>query len=496
MRKYDKIRILWIHDEVRGLPGTNFPKHLSDYFECVIKFKDDVGNYTIAPVGSVSEFNDLFRIFIESKDYSKLPVEILATDYDLSKYDASQLQMNQNCLERNSIELERINALIDHDELGFAEDNPNKSNNTDYDGFLIAGFYLAATRSHPCALVKMTTKQDDLIGTSLSHFENTFTTMFNQNLDFNKARSWDNIILYGTKVLRNQIKILFNKQLLKINFEDIISLFHDPNYEILTITSDFVTRRLPTKGLFLDIPNEKRTEYIREWVDNLISKKKIYTITDINEAKDIARKLIDFYLNCDEELLNERMKLSALSIKDDLSTSENAYLKKLFQKFDIEFDKRGNGNCKKHYEIRNSSGNKSVKRWTLIFVISELISLWIKTNEKLSNISRDKIKEISPICKEDIYLALFLIPKNPLALPWHNYSDRNRYATWDRYLSSLGLKIDDILAGNLYSDEDNILGLTENEVFIIELCYDTEFIKWLEYPSINRIFRGRNESRN
>ena len=443
MESYEKIKILWIED----LPDEGHPPRslgtYSDFFE--VAFKDDGGRSE--PVKSIEEFNGLLRGYLDRGDGDKsvFPVEIVASDYDLSKHNSSGHKAG-------TYDVEEVSDADEGDssETDYSDQNGSVTGSTDFDGFLIASMYAAHFRLHPTCTVA-TTYQSKRMGPTVKQMENTLRMCYGADIKFaGTKRSWDNIIKAGVAGLRERIENLNSSRSIVISPSDLLNLVENPAHEFLALVSHCAARKFPIRGLFADVPNSERNEAIRGWATKLIHKN--VDIDAFRTAKDLAGIIWSTYNN--DALMDERRTLSELHSEDKKSSDE---YKKVRQKFDLaRNEKSADGYvCKKScFDIRSGGKqySKEVRRIAALLLIRWLLKrvLTFMRNMELPRLPEndlaESIKSIPTLDENDIYLLLFPVPPSPLILPWH--SETGDKTTWYNWLkNNLNLMPSAILQG-------------------------------------------------
>lgn len=153
----------------------------------------------------------------------------------------------------------------------------------------------------------------------------------------------------------------------------------------------------------------------------------------------------------DVDLVKERAKLSLLAArkKGDKGGRKKPIL--VFGSFKIQ----GDDEVEPFVDIRAGEYSKDVRRWAVLLIIIKLISHFIVVKKRLEEYIEESIEGPVPNV-EDIYLALFPLPKNPVILPWHiertGKNWKNRFNTWEQYLGRLQLNIRDVMMGKDLSE--------------------------------------------
>lgn len=482
----DKIRILWIDDRHQeGLPEPRLPEKFRKYFKIVDprpNAPDNNPHIDDFAFRNVDSFIPILQQFWFANDTTFLPCEILATDYDLSRFSAGSDEYNSNSVPDDAYEKSQENKSTvqeteDKKTLLPEKNSKLKSDYTNYDGLVINTIFSCLTYQHPSALVSMTSLMDEMPSSvkTLHKMAEPFVGVdFEQNLDM-KDRSWEKIIEVGLKHLRNRIEALYESGHIVISPNSLMTLIDKVKQEKedkgeyeeddeLTITSVFTTRHLPLLGLFIDVDYpelDKSSKIITEWLKNLFGR--IVKHTDFKQAEDLANQVWTVYNGEDpktEELFEERQKLSLiLSQKDNGLDIEEEELTRLASLFEVD-----GKDCNKFSDIRSDNYPKHIQRWAVLLIIFRLIKRMVhcKKNifEQSLNIGDPKLTE------DDIWLALFPLPKNPLKYPKHDQNNRNRLNNWVVVLKRLELNISHVLNGEEWN-ADGPYGLQPSERFLL-----------------------------
>lgn len=404
LNNIDKIRILWIEDEVTQ--NRTLFKDLEPYFEVPYK---NINNEN-EPIKCINEYCKLLSENII------FPVEIISADYDLSLCTLSEIYDLWGTMEPNT-------------DINFA-------------GFLIQTVHALHFKSHPTGIVSATQKGAEM-PKSFEHINDMLKKIYNADINLSrKDKSWRMICENGVRSLRRNIERLYKSGEIEIFIDDLMFLSQKNNkHNKLTITSPFAIRRLPVQGLFIDEEKgETRNNAIHNWANKLyfftafgrtIDEKEEKTHNPHNfflKAEKISKEIWTAYN--DDKLLNKRCELSKLVKKKEetgnhLTFVEEKRLQQLKgeQEFNVKKD-----NCLNYVDIRNvlEVPNKekpiarALCRWVVIHLIKRLIEQCLKLRLQMYGVDSPDNKEIPSISIADICLLLFPVPKNPLTLPWDN----------------------------------------------------------------------------
>lgn len=499
MTSYEKIRILWIHD-TDDEPGITLPDEYDQYFSVVTKLNDGKTFF----VDSMGIFKPILERFWFEKDNDQLPVEIMAVDYDLSKRRSKQLGRDRGIFSRDayveaqtSDQGQKAEALFQGESL-------------DFDGLLLGLFYASLTYRHPVGFVPTTHRYTDLcrVTASVPELQALSERILGIHFDHvNKAmhRSWGNIINAGVASLRERMKVLCERKWCAFALNDLKALIENQDHQILRFYSPYSERSLPVQGLFVDKADDKeRNNYIRDWAKTMIDQ--LSSFDELDEAENLAERLWEKY--DDTQLVSQREALSQ-AIANGVETLP----KKLEELFRPTSGPKAM--CKQNcLDIRSERHSDSVRRQAALDIILRLLKRCIKARKAVAKIttSENKMTSImlSPdkpaINAEDVYLALFPVPKDPLVLPWHSGNNIDKSHGWgsslmewnsgnkaQRRKGDLAFSVQDVLDGKDWDLDNNTFGLMPGERHILrcKALADNEISvdDWKSYYVANRILR-------
>lgn len=453
MSTYDKIRVLWIDDreEMDGYPeGQITPPEYQEWFEIVHPdSKDEALSFR-----SATEFAPVVRGFWFADDTSILPAEIIATDYNLSKR-AGVAVVDQTAEEVD----EDLNDLDGDDESVNAQPRSGSSmasiRSVNFEGLLISLFYGALSYKHPAAIVPMTRYLSEMPSEveTLHALVEPFLGVDFQYIGL-EDRRWAGILKEGTRQLRTRISTLFKSGDIVVSPSDLQAMADPLNkHDVLTIRSPHALRKLPVEGLFIDIAHENRTATISEWAEELFGH--LVSRTLFNTAMQLVDELWSFYTADDQsdeikQLRNRRMLSEHLRMQDD--KKEIKILKDHF--------KVSGSSCGVCAEIRNNNYSVDVKRLAVILMAYRLITYMLRINARLQELELPV--GFPRLIENDLWFALFPLPKNPIVLPEGNPSYRDN--NWERFISRLNLSIPDMLQGKASSKKNKGLHPAERHL--------------------------------
>ena len=462
MIRQDKIRILWIQDTT-DIPTTELPVEYQDFFEVVTKTEDG----EIYPIYSFEWFKEELDEFWDQKNIKKLPAEIMAVDYDLSK--APPLDNGGD----NEEPIDFTCEFLPVPPIGEGRPAQIQSDKIDFDGLLIGIFWGTLTRNHPIGFVPITYFQNEMPA-SVSHFQDLTQNILGIDFNFSGTeRTWENIIDKGVYLLRNRMKELCKERECIFSLRDLLALATTPNHNTITFRSPYTERTLPISGLFIDIKDPKqRQAEIACWSQELIGLLSFHA-TDIQAAHEAADLLWEKY--CDDVLFKKRVCLSESIVKKEKIPEE---LKKCFG-----YDKHKKKLALNCLDIRRVGENDQTRRLAALFTILLLFERCILTRKKIKKKNTSQEAEttlLSPempiLTVDDFYLALFPVPDSPCELPWHRNKKIDKSHGWSSALmnwdtgkkannryGNLALSLEDVLHGKEWNPENDSYGVTDGE---------------------------------
>jgi hypothetical protein len=465
---YDKLRVLWIED----LPGLGVQKEdiedFGQYFE-VVKGANS------SAVRSIEEYNallvDHFNVLKDAKtmENSQFPVDIVSADYDLSKFtpgsdhvgDKNRKDSDDYAEKRSSshTNAEQSKSLRDSGEELLQ--NPSYD---DYDGCIINTMYLAEFNAHPCGSVVTTYQEPSKRHKCAKKLEKHLERCYQIDLSFTGKRTWETILSAGVDALRRRIEHLNKAGHIVISLSDLMAIVDNAEHEIITIRSPHALRRLPLKGLFIDVEDEnKRSLAIQEWAEKLFEN--IVNRTSFKTALQIVDELWAFYVAAEgtpelEQLRNRRL-LSDL-LRKGHTGSEVDNLKELCSATE--------SGCEVCAEIRNYRHSDDIRRLVVVLMGFRLVTYMLRVWAKLQ---RFELPVGFPrLIENDLWFALFPLPRNPVALPDSSPSYRDN--SWEKFIGRLDLSIPDMLQGKPCSKDRKLKGLRPAERLLLKALSSDE----------------------
>ena len=484
---FDKIKILWIEDQPdSGNPPRDLGEY-ADFFEININSSKQNDS-----VQSIKQYSELVELYHKGEGNDLFPVEIIAADYDLSKYNPSGNTVGKEDLSTigpDSI-LPEIDEVKAH---GKKEAKASKApyKPSEHDGCIINVQYVTEFGKHPCGSVVTTYQSKEERHKTAKYLEDYLIRAWGVDVSSNdgKARTWKNILETGVKALRKRIEDLFDAGDIVITITDLMKLAENPQKDAtLTIVSPHATRSYCVWGLFVDIDEEKRGDEIQKWATTFLSSH--ITLKQLSNASKLENEVWTAYN--DDTLVENMNELSRLYIDGNTESERYSLLK---DQFGLAVAEEGYNQCNANWcDIRHGDYTKEERRWAALFLIRRLykrITLFMKNIEiKGTATFGETSNALYPaVDKYDIMLLLFPIPKTPFPLPWFisDSVDRaNAFGVWqDRWMpNNLKFKPAHILKGeklttserhvlkSLAVSEDGDLGDTPDEILSAWKSYE------------------------
>lgn len=473
---FEKIRILWI-DDCPDLhtgfmyPEQDLPEDLARYFT-IIRHPEIPGPSSIRTSADWAQFRTFWGAVPES--HSLFPPEIIAMDYNLSKWaDTSD---NGNIRDTSD---HAHGSLAPKEKTIILDDTSNVNRNfslyAGFEGLVLGIFSSAMLHRHPIGIVPMTN-----YGDLLAHIPEVralhFVSKEILDIDFSSFsvsgvdRKWKIVLNKGTKALRNRIDGLYETHQIVLSPTDLMGMFELPgSQQVLKIQSPYASRSLPVQGLFLDVPADIRDDAISNWAQSLL---KFVTVECyvLKKAQELADIIWAAYNN--SALVNARERLSILAAEKE---SGNEYDKSEYNILCKEFyvvNKKCKSAC---VSIEMEGYSKDIQRWAAMLITLKLFKLVTQAQAKVNRNFKDYFNEelVPPsltVRPHDLFLALFPVPSSPLILPWHCGMTFNSFSGWIKHLKTLGLNIQDILSGadNSRDGKKGGEGLTASERIVLQ----------------------------
>jgi hypothetical protein len=442
MAAYDKLRILWIDDREADdptyqYPEPELPKEYEPYFTIIRHPRGGLSS-----VRNPQEFSDLFGPFWAGVDRESFPAEIIAMDYVLSKWSPEEIKSRSD----RKTEDDRFNQVDQANRsTGLRTDIPRSADGriVGFEGLMIGIFYASLTCDYPAGLVPMTNYGDLMEGVNevraLHAMSKPLLDIDYSNFGVSGTdRSWRNVLSQGLKSLRYRITSLFLSRRIILSLANIVAMKGDPDEAVLTIRSNYGTRRLPVAGLFADVaePSE-RVRQIVVWSEELLTEAGDEDPFEaIAEASSVAEAHWSRYLK-NTAVIEERWRLSELcaSKKHTTAFSDDDELQRLVDAHGANgpvkppekmWEGWSLGRKDRVLSVCDDSTDGLVARWASVFVLARLIAHLIRAQSGLNSKSGVVSGScFSHFCSRDWLYALMPSPESPLILPAHHQGRNN-----------------------------------------------------------------------
>ena len=430
MTDFDLFRIMQI-DDCEGVdtgyqfPEKDLPEPFNNFFK-IVRSNMIPGPSTVR---TPADFTKIFPKFWNHGDDSIFPVDLIAMDYNLSKW--SDILVTDDDED-------------DPDEDGMLPDDFDVSGNDGdksfgFEGLVLGIFYSSLVSQHPTGVVPMTNYGDILEKYAEVRCLHDISKGL-LNIDYSKFgvsgddRKWENIFSQGVKALRQRIESLFLEREVTISPEDLIDIYKNKG-EVLTVRSKYCVRRWPIKGLFIDFFDdpEKQQEEIIKWVAFLLSEYDHINIEHLSESKRIADKLWECYN--DDDRFMARWNLSEIGAKVqgqelaesgenveglELSDSDVEVFKSLCDKFGVKDSIKSWKVCKDYViDINEWDVDDATKRWVSIFVLSNLLKRVYHAQKNWAKCNEYDHYSVPTVSASDWFIALYPCSSGSLVLPPH-----------------------------------------------------------------------------
>ena len=506
----DKIRVLLIDDEPLGLTRA---KHVDGQ----TFYPPALGPEAGRPQG-IPEIEELFELrwlatveeSREFRDLSSLVAvkqpqllgedgwvpEILCFDYQMTRGEGPVAKNFPEPLASQISPLQDLRELAERQGIRrpVVTDPPQElRGGKDSFGCYCGGLIYTLFEDYPCAPVALTRHSNVTAGTDAAFFE-WFLELDGGDAFKSKSKpilSWTALLEEGVERLRGRIVDLIRRNLIDIDLKVLMALATGEEAEGLLIHSRFGSRHLPIRGIFCDIAEPLRLEMASHWAQRCLEtlfagvrdpmSKTVGRSEPSNKAVDEFREAEDFCSDLWEEYLSDRTtrryRLSELVHRfkqKEMQEGDEAELEELSQEFGVDLSKLGgrqDPSCSRFHELRSRRGaSQRMLRWTALLMAIRL-ELWAASCREAwrrHHLERgvDGVFDlaITPIRANDIYLALFPVPKNPLVTGFHD--GKSITSSWSRFLkpkgvnaeTSLALDLKELLDGAIWTGSDLDVG--------------------------------------
>lgn len=358
-------------------------------------------------------------------------------------------------------------------------------------GCYCGGLIFSLFSDHPCAPVALTVHDNVTAGTDATFFE-WFLELDGGDAFRQKSRrftlSWQQLLYEGVERLRNRILELIRNNQIDLDLKVLMALASGEVCDGLLLHSRFGSRHLPLRGLFCDIAEPLRQEEATRWAQRCLET--LFagiqdTASGARQALNPASKALEEFREADsfclelwKEYLSDRSvrryRLSELAHRfkqGPLTGEDEDTFDQLCREFGVDQAKIGGRQdppCERFHEIRSRpEASQRMKRWTALLMAIRL-ELWAASCRQAwrhhhQENGFDGILDLAltPISEDDIYLALFPVPKTPLVTGFHD--GQSRSSAWGRFIkppvsdsdASLGLDLKELLKGSGWKAADD-----------------------------------------
>jgi len=318
----------------------------------------------------------------------------------------------------------------------------------DNHGCFSGGMIFSLFSDHPCAPVALTRKgADKTVGQEAAFFEWMLEQESHQTFQRKgrPAPTWNDLLFDGVVALRTRLAQLARSGIVQIALDDLLELASQGDYPHLTIRSRYGRRSLPVQGLFVDhAPGKPRNQQAAAWAQGLLKEATAQlgsdthregafagTVDDLARGRELTRKLWDAYN--DRELMEKRRALS-LVVRDlksqqralgSLSGEEKATVAAFGVDLTKELAGRGRTECERQWmDIRHPDYSPRQKRWAALMLTLQVVQRRWAASKAWAALARQHgwrgTAEVllRAADRDDVYMALFPLPKGPVVLPW------------------------------------------------------------------------------
>jgi hypothetical protein len=455
----DKIRVLLTIDTDEE-PGRVLPSGYDRYFEFCIADHNGQG----LPLKCLADLAKPLREFWWRRDVARLPAEIVAADYDLSRRSASSVldgrpQRNPTYAERKQMGNDS-GVSIGHN-----------VGDVDFDGLLLGLFYATLTIDHPCGFVPMS-YQMDRMPVTVTELQELTKPYLGIDFAFNgETRTWENILKAGVHALRLRIESLFISRNIIVSFADIIAAQRQPANASLKIYSKHATRDLSLRGLFIDCDDATWEGKAQTWLEELA-----YEIAapDDTEVLNSAAQHDPFEhiaegwtiakdhwkrINGEQPLMLARRRLSELYAQlvatGSLDTTRQTEIDVYLSEFQVSARVRDKAPVtytemvaslakpvppgykitakSKVLDIQTGDHDGLAFRWAALFLLAKLIAHVMRVQVKFdSDGIRRPESAFTHFNERDWLYALVPCPDEPILLPAHDTDKNNTFDSLHR----------------------------------------------------------------
>jgi hypothetical protein len=516
--EFDRLKVVLIDDEPETLCGDPFYR----YEDSLGELKPFFDVRFLVTIEEAREFRDLSRAVQQQNPFALqsegwVP-EVIVCDYMLRGTDEpleQRLPPEEPLMHISP--LPRLSQFVKTTLIGYPpetekfEDAKISPDEESY-GCFAGGLLFLTFADHPCSLVTRTKRMpSDLKGTHTEFFqwllENDFRIFTGKSARSNqlwqwlkptipKPLEWTDVLNIALPRLRDRLEGLAFQGSVAISLDDLMGLASETSVEALTIESCYGIRRFPVRGLFADYGSDQWQTEAQDWASHVLgallsslidpnrdkfratAKEEFGNyLRELKDAITLTEKLWEAYWQRD--LRHQRYELASLAEKYKQGEKiDEVHLNELLSSFrhtpldpDILKKKKAQPELDKNVcEIRLGSCSDMSKRLSALMMIAKLI-------EFVNSAEANRRRELpgSPtlsqnldlrVNSDDVYAALFPLPKDPLHLPrvndahgWQKalakLNDTRFLSAKGDYYRNLGVNIDDVLDGEEWRESDN-----------------------------------------
>lgn len=464
---HDKIRILLVDDMPDGLPqDLGWPHPRNGPPQMDVDYDEWFDFRWVATPEEACEYRDLSWLVgqhePETLNHRGWLPELLVVDYALTQDTRTVADRVAHADSRESWvarlsplpalrECAARNALIEDSREKRFSVTPRAG--SEYWGCFIGGLLMTTFSDHACAPLTVTRYNQTTLGEQCpdaKFFEELMEVQSSGLLHatgLSASPTWRDIIPRGMRRLRQRIVALARANMIQISLDDLLSLADDGNHEILTVSSRYGRRRYPIQGLFIDNKDDPqqwaRRQMEEAWASVYSSGKAGRdqhsggAFEELAEASKLARSVWAAYVDKDTFAKRERLsELEALreetqSPRGDgpvsrkkqptLTSDQTKTLEDLKHYFAVD-----GSQCGKFADVLDDRYSTKARRWAALFLVVRVlyarVHAVVVSHARRSRAHTSQIADVLanlPLNLKDVYLALFPLPRRPVALPWH-----------------------------------------------------------------------------
>jgi hypothetical protein len=331
-------------------------------------------------------------------------------------------------------------------------------------GCFVGGMIMTTFADHPCAPVTVTRYSRDPDTLAEASPDAAFFEWLMEAQSGKLLRAagqvdspkWREVLVPGVMNLRKRISALVKAGIVQVLPSDLVALSDNAKHPVLTIASRYGPRRYPVKGLFADVAagsdwDKQVQEFAKELLDSLVDH------SVFEQATLLAQDLWEAYV-ADESthlgrLRTKRWRLSELTEGGGVA-NELGQLRKEFQVTGAQ--------CGVSRDLR-AGPNNEIRRWAVVLVVYQLAIRAARLKLRINALEWSGLGDPS-IIENDLWCALFPLPKDPFTLP--DRTGRYRHTNWEKCVSSLQLRLPQVIEGSGF-DGNASKGLKRGERYVL-----------------------------